>query len=507
MDARSSTSAPTSTSPAGRWLPLLGWPLLFLAVAGALQLWTPIPWDADTAYHVAVARMLRAHGVLHAFPWTPFSWLARHYADKELLFHLLLVPLSGLDWVTDAKVVGTLCGTLVLTALWGVLRAERVRFAGIWALAALASSGYFVMRFGLVRPHLLSMALALLVAWAAARRRLVPLFACCALYPLAYTAWHTALGLVALAELARVAAGQSPRWKAPLTAAAGLALGLLLHPNFPAILTFFWIQNFQILMGTAWTHLPGVELGTEYLPFAPLEALVFALLPAAAALSGAWLAWRGRRLGHVPLAFALPALAFGVLTFRTQRFVEYFVPFSFAALALSLHARGRWPRLAPALACAAGLLYTGLAGRAPLEVMRLRLRDFEPEVEADLRARIPPGAQVFTCGWLTTGEQMLALPERRFLVALDPVLFARNDPERYRLWFQLTHQPPPNPALAIREGFGASYVLCENGLQQFWPLLQALSQDPGARLVHESQLWLAFALDEGSAAAPPRLGP
>ncbi|BDG10821.1 hypothetical protein [Anaeromyxobacter paludicola] len=501
MDATSSPLPPVPhASPARARLALAGGLLALLAAAAALQAWTPIPWDADTAYHVAVARLIRAQGLLHAFPWTPFSWLARHYADKELLFHLLLVPLSGLDWVTDAKVVGALCGFAALSSLYLVLRAERVRLGAVWALAALASSGYFAMRLGLVRPHLLSMALAPAVTWAAARRRHGLLFAACVAYPLAYTAWHTALGLVALAELARVAAGQRPRWGAPLAAAGGLAVGLLVHPNFPAILSFFWIQNFQILMGTAWTGMAGVELGTEYLPFTPAEALRFALLPGLAALAGAALAWRERREGWVPLAFALPALAFGALTFRTQRFVEYFVPFSFAALALAL--RGRGGRALPAAALGIALAFTGLVGRGPLELMRLRLRDFSPEVEAHLRARIPEGAQVFACDWLTTGELMLALPERRFLVALDPVLFLKNDPERYRLWWQLDHQPPPHPALAIREGFGADFVVCDTGHPAFWPLFDALQADPGARLLHRSPLWIGWDLRPGPAPAP-----
>lgn len=70
-------------------LATLAWPAAYLAVAGLLQASIPVPWDEDTAYHVAVGRLLRTHGILHAFPWTPFSWLAEHYADKELGFHLL----------------------------------------------------------------------------------------------------------------------------------------------------------------------------------------------------------------------------------------------------------------------------------------------------------------------------------------------------------------------------------------------------------------------------------
>jgi hypothetical protein len=56
-------------------------------VSGTIQLWASVPWDADTSYHIAVARLLREYGILHKFPWTRFSWLNENYADKEFLFH------------------------------------------------------------------------------------------------------------------------------------------------------------------------------------------------------------------------------------------------------------------------------------------------------------------------------------------------------------------------------------------------------------------------------------
>lgn len=82
---------------APRW-PIAAWAAVYVAIAAIIQFgFVSIPYDSDTAYHVAVGRLIREHGILHAFPWTPFSWLADHYADKELLFHLLFVPLAGLS--------------------------------------------------------------------------------------------------------------------------------------------------------------------------------------------------------------------------------------------------------------------------------------------------------------------------------------------------------------------------------------------------------------------------
>jgi hypothetical protein len=183
--------------------------ILALAVTGALQfLFARVPSDADTAYHAAVGRLIAEHGILHAFPWTSMSWLADHYADKELLFHLLYVPLTGLGWITASKIVGTIAGLALLIALYAILRAEGVRFPGAWALLPLAASSAFLYRFLLVRPHVLSIALAIVVLWAAARGRLLVLAIASFLYPWTYIAWALPVLLVGIAETARLLSGE-----------------------------------------------------------------------------------------------------------------------------------------------------------------------------------------------------------------------------------------------------------------------------------------------------------
>lgn len=465
--------------------------LALLAAATALQLWQPVPWDADTTYHVAVARLLREHGVLHAFPWTTFSWLANHYADKELLFHLLLVPIAGLDWVTAARIMGAASGTALLGSMLWILRREGVRLAWLWPLVAVACSGYFAMRFALVRPHVLAVAVGLVVSFTAARRQLLPLAMASAVFPWMYIAWHLPLILVALAEAARLAGTGRFDWRVPAVTAAGLVLGLAVHPNASSLVSFWRIVHLDILLDAAWRSRSAV-IGTEFLPFGPTDLAAHAALPLLAALAALGLAWRLRREDPLPLTLALTAAGWAMMTLGSQRFVEWLVPFSTTALALA--ARDLAPtRLAP-LAAAAALAWSSLLGLDPLRNMRLRTLDVEPETEAAWRVAIPEGSQVFTCGWLTTGDLLLALPERRFLVGLDPVLFWKGDPLRADLWQRLRTNPPPLPALPIRAGFGARFVLCERPLVANWPLLQALDHDPGARAVVVDPLWVLYEL-------------
>lgn len=473
--------------------PIFGWAVAYLLLAGALQLYTPYPWDADTAYHAAVGRLIREHGILHAFPWTPFSWLADHYADKELLFHLLFVPLAGFRWITAAKIVGTLAGAAALFSLYFVLRAERVRLAGLWALVPLAASGVFVFRFALVRPHLLSIALAFVVLWAASRGRMAILAVSSAIYPWTYVAWQLPVVFVLIAEGARLLSGERCRWKPAAAAVAGMALGVALHPNAANLLRFTWIQIVEVLFRTAWGAREGFDLGKEFAPFTVLQWSRWLLPCVLMTAAGLLLAWRSRREGSMSLAFALAALAFGILTVRTARFAEYFVPFSAASMALASRSVS-WRFLSPAILCAASL-YTASVGSETVAGLSTRVEDVRQDIASSLQRQIPPGSQVFTCEWGLTGALLLALPDRRFIVALDPTFFYMKDPELYRLWYRLPREAPPGTADTIRRRFGARYVLCldQSDRRSFF---DRLLSEPGVRLLLAADIWLLFDLGE-----------
>ncbi|MGC4123016.1 MAG: hypothetical protein QM765_52285 [Myxococcales bacterium] len=459
-------------------------------VAVLVQLLSPSPFDADSYYHLAVARLIAKHGLLQAFPWTPFSWLADHYADKELVFHLLLLPVASLPVATAAKIGGAFFGTLLLAAIFFVLRAEKAPAPLVWTLSTLAGSALFVLRFSLLRPHLLAIALALGVTWAAARRRWTLLAALSFAYPLCYTAFHTALVLVLIVAAASLLAERRLEWRGVAACAAGLAAGLLVHPNFPEILAFWKIQNVDVL-STAWAGSAGFELGQEFGPLGLGDLVRHAPLPAVATAAALVLVARTSSRQTVPLSFALAAASFAILSLASARFVEYWAPFSCVALALAAGERLSRPAASGAVLAAFAFLLA--FGRSPIEQLTKRGDDLPAPVAEALAARIPVDAQVFTCNWGLTGELMIALPERRFMVALDPVLFFKKDPGLYREWFELTHRPPPRPSQPIRERFGARYVLCERS-PRWRSFIGAMEADPGARALFRSPLWYAAEL-------------
>jgi len=478
--------------------PALGWTTLYVLAAGALQRSIPYPWDNDTAYHAAVGRLMREHGLLHAFPWTPFSLLSDRYADKELLFHLLFVPVAGLDWVVASQIIGTLAGAALLSSLYFVLRREGVRYAGLWALAPLLSSVIFIYRFVLVRPHLLSIALALVFLWAAVRGRYIVLAALSALYPWVYVAfWQLPCLLLIAAETARFLSEGRASWKPAAIAAAGITAGVAVHPDTANLLAVNWIHMADVLFRNSWMGQQGFDLGAELEPL-PVAAWAGGLgASVLMTVFAAWGAWKARRTDIVLMAFSLASLGFCVLTARSGRFVEYFVPFSVAAAALASRLIA-WRFFSPAVIGASAVLTLGM-GAGFFAGLTQRPNEMPADVASYLRQQIPEGAQIFTPDWDHTGWLLLTLPDRRFMVALDPTLFYRKDPERYRLWYRICHEAQPDAADAIRRYFGARYVLGLH-IAQNNELFYQLSRDPGVKKMLYSDSWLLF--DLGQTARP-----
>jgi hypothetical protein len=477
---------------------IAAWPGVFLVLTTLLQLYVPYPVDDDTAYHFTVGQLIRKYGILHDFPWTTFSLQHGQYADKEFFFHLLFVPIGGLGFVDAARLVGALAGALVLIVIYLILRKEQVPYAGLWALLPLTCSE-FVFRLALVRPHLISIALALVVAWAITRQRLAVLGLAAALYPMCYVAfWQIPLIVLTAAAAAWLAAGRLPHWQPAVTLAAGLGAGLVLHPNTLNLLKLNWIHMSDVLVGSAWGR-STQNLGRELNPYTVNEwgtyLVIVLLLTVGALLSG----WKERRSRPEVLAFALAAAAFGLLTGKSLRFVEYFVPFAVVAGALAAKQFGRPRWLAPAVLGVA-LLYQLGFGAEPFQILAEKKPYLTQEIAGFFRLKIPSGAQVFTTDWDYTGNLMLELPERRFIVAADPTLFQKKDPFLYEVWCRIPLDVPLDATDAIRVLFKSRYVISQN-IPAYGAFFQVLEADPRVRTLFANQQWVLFDLGESSPAS------
>lgn len=418
--------------------------VLALLGAAALFHFCPLLYDADAHYHLAIARIYAERGLVQTLPELRFSVLGTSFGDKELFFHFLLVPLQRFG-----EAGGRVALALLMAAVFAAIAAVARRGVGWWAVAVpfalFATALDFAWRLVRLRPELLSLLLllALIVAASAGRFRLAGLVV--ALYTWSYTAFHAALGLAGLLAAGESWATRRLAWRLVLYASLGCGVALVVHPQFPANLTVWAVQNvshFAIGMP--------LDFGREMEPHAPRD-VVLLNLGWFVAMAALWRAQRddprpgagaadGRGLGR---GLAIAALVFAALYLGASRFGFYFFPFATLWLLVRAGARGgfaarlrlaggRSVPLAAGLGLAALLATPELVAQSRLFAQRTspgprgeRLVD-----RAAFARAIPAGAHV-AAPWRATALYLDLAPQGRYLNVLDPVFMAQPYPEVY----------------------------------------------------------------------------
>jgi hypothetical protein len=261
-------------------------------------------------------------------------------------------------------------------------------------------------------------------------------------------------------------------WLLPGCAAAGVLLGLVLHPQFPNTLVITKIQCWDVLlMFLGWGEAGEFRGGSEFylstwstLRQAPLLLGLPLLLVLLYYWSGGGLfrsGWRQRRIGNAVL---LLAVGTGLGFLWLFRFAEFALISLAMLLALavrnacrqSMSARWRW------LLHAVLLLYTAAAVlTVGLPLRSLQGKNHRPYtgVAEWVRAhQIPPGSIIANLRWGSFPMLYYALPEYRFLNGLDPMFAYAADPVKAQFVEDTLRQRIiPTPA-ELRSHTGARLV-------------------------------------------------
>ena len=444
---------------------------------------------SDGFFHIR-----QAGRVLGDMPWMPLSVFGEGWVDHQLLFHAALAPFAWLlPGVLAAKLGAAVLAGLCLWAIFLFLRAEGAPLPLLFALLPVALSWQLLIRLEMPRAQSMSLALMILGTFALVRDRPWALFGICWLYMWTY---HVAVLMLPIAVLHLVVAwlpiGLERRrlpWRGPAAAAAGLLAGLVVHPHSPRTLSFFWqhvvlkVRNAAALpVGAEWDA-GGAQALLEMAGGGLAALLVAAVFVVQAA--------RGR--GQLPMSsltlFAvLLAGASTVGTLRSARFLEYSVPLSCVALALTLRDRrlGRTPLRFRAIAPLAVLVAAGLgwsSWRAASAAVSMEPPPDRLEAVTTWLSEADPGHPiVYHFSWNDFPELVFWGPENRYIVGLDPHFLYLADPDLWTLYDRIAAGWGANPSKPLRERFGARWAVLVLPYPGASALLDA---DPGLRLRYE----------------------
>lgn len=475
---------------------------LYVTLLAAIQFATPNLVDNDGYYHLKLAQLMRQEGLRPAFPWLPLTVLNAHdFVDHHFLYHVLLIPFTFGNLREGAKWASVIFPALTFLAGWLLLRGQRIPCAALWSLGFFAVSEAFLYRMSMPRAQAVSLLVLLLALHVILTRRYRWLLPLAFLYVWFYNAFPLILLLVG------VYVGAS--WLlerrlnlAPLGyAALGIGLGLVINPYFPNNLIFIYQHLFPKL-----TDATAISVGNEWYPYQTWTLVENSGPALLAFVAGAFaLGLRERRMETRTAVAFLLAVLFGVMLFKSRRFVEYFPPFAliFTALAWTPLLQGWLAEhqttnlVKPAVGYGwrnrvlAGVMVAVLLPAIwfNLHAARQSMQTAKPfqryaSASAWLEANTPAGSRVFQTDWDDFPRLFFYNTHNTYIVGLDPTYMQLYDPALYDLWVQITRGHLEAPAQTIVEKFGTRYIITDLDHKAF---LRQADHDPHLAEVYRDE--------------------
>jgi hypothetical protein len=503
--------------------------VLVMAVLAAHVSLYPKIADLDAFYHLGHAAAYAERSVFDtSFPWATQSVIADRGADLWWGFHVALLPFVALGSVEWGVRTAALALTFVLVGSFYVaLRRHGVPQVAWWTLLFFLAVPNVLFRQVMLRPHMLSLAGALLLLSVLVRGRwwqaallgagIAWMHLALAWAPLAVAA---AYAFVRAAERA-LGAARDPAGLPPLTALAavsvGVAAGWLLRPHPVEAGALAGVQIIRLLAEKS-TEEP-LTFAAELFPLPVGELARTSWLFLAAWLGAAGLALRGLSTGRfrtrpaertlVASALLVSAAFLALALLSARRAMEYWV--AFGALALPF----LWGEVAPLArrssvrAVAATLVAAHLGWGAWRHSLNVELVASPPDtlarVASFLEGAAAPGDIVFHAKWDNFGPLFAHNRVSRYLGGMDPIFQLAHDPRLYWEFFYLSADvsaewtcdafpcasgTATDTHRALTDHFGARWVVVEPYRNP--RLALHLLDDPRYRLALETQREAVF---------------
>lgn len=438
-------------------------------------------WDLDSYYHLAVARHYLENGVAAAVPWLRFSLLSSG-ADKEWLFHLLLMPFAALP---DPAIGGRIALAAINATIATVIAAIAGRALGYAALVVplwlwIAAPPFFA-RMMRLRPELLALLIILCAIAAAATGRYRVLALLAFAFASGYTAFHVFVALVMAWQAWQWFTTRERDFRLAGATLAGAVAGLLLRPHPIENLKLWYIQNVEFFQ-----HIDRLDVGVEIHPPAWPQTIIRSSVWLATLVVVALLAMRKERAADRDvklLAFTtIAAAAFFILFVRMGRMATYIYPLLTLVVVIASWQRVRARTAAIVFAAGTALALPLTFDRGVRDVI-VHLSTAVSELDWFTFGRaVPSGAKV-AATWASTEAYVFWAPQGRYLNALDPLFMARPYPRAHAAQRRMFSGLDPDVPLTLQRDLDSDYLALD------WttaaPLLvERLRSDPRLEVVY-----------------------
>jgi len=426
-------------------------------------------YDSDSYYHLAFSGFIKDFGLRHTFPWAQFSVLKDTFADKDIFFHILILPFLYLikNPVAAGKCALTFFDIAFILAYLYVLRAYVPAALAALILVLPFFSSVFTFYCLQLRSITLASTFGILIVYFLIRKKPRTVFLLTLLYTLSHLSFYMLIPIAIACEILR-----SLREKEFCAGTIGavlsaIAVGILLHPNFPNNVLIIYLNG----MVAPWLALNSRSLGPcgEMLPENTRQALIN---NPTLFLSLGLIIWvflfKRRKADFSICVWFFCASMYLTLAFIANRFwydanVYYFI---FLAACIGRlwrdHAPQRHARRIKVLVIAyvaAAMTCACLNNNAVTALMNFygpRSVYYE-NIALWMQKNIPPGHTVYHSYWDDAPYFICFNPKDNYINVIDPIyMYWRHKPE-FALMDQLSLGMAGNPKEVINKVFKAEY--------------------------------------------------
>lgn len=471
------------------------------------QFQSPFIPGTDGFYHIKIAYMMRVEGFLPNFRWATLSLWYQTFYDKELLYHVYLIPFTYFkDLEYGAKLATVILSASSITSFYIILRLNRIRFAEIWWLLLLFSGGYFLYRNNVPRPQVLSIILALWSIHFILNRKYIALAILCFIYTFSYTAYFLPFAFACIVSGYLLVFEGEWDWKTPTVALVSMLVAMICHPYFPNNIIYLYLQNFYVMWQASQGGGIDLRMGGEFGPMTTrklIEVITSVILPYAAAFFVAL--FRPAKINKATKALFFLSLALIILTLHTKRFAEYSVPVTLLFCAFYFHHHFAdldvWEKLETSMG---RTLLIGSILAVVITVLGIRsYRDVAPLFRVSessykgaalyLKKTVPRGEIVFTCDWDDAPALFFYNHHNRYLIFLDPNFMYFWNPQIWHKWNDLSFGHFGDRTYDIfKQDFKTKYGACTS---DFWRLKNMIQRHPRMKIVYDDPHGYVFKVE------------
>lgn len=309
--------------------------------------------DPDSFYHAKITTLLAERGLIKELPWLSATGLSSSFTDHHFLYHLILIPFVIIfPPLIGLKVATVFLASLAILTLFWFLRQINAKGA-FWYALFLLTVGPFIFRLNLAKAQPLVLIFLFIFIYLLFHRRYLLLILLSCLYVWLYAGWPLLILLALIYGAISILIPQNKKswlvlgksklkvwrqsFKLVFSVCLGVAAGIFFSPYFPGNLEFYWQQSFKIAI---FNYQYFIDVGAEWYPYVFSHLLLAAIPFFALFVVGcvAFIVSVDKQPANSWFLLIITFLFF-ILTLKSRRYIEYFVPIAvcFSAISLSIY--------------------------------------------------------------------------------------------------------------------------------------------------------------------------